>query len=37
MVCSPSSDEPVYCEDKLDRIIEDAIKGTLLDNWLACG
>ncbi len=27
MVCAPNSDEPVYCEDKLDKIVEDAIKG----------
>lgn len=27
MVCSPNSEEPAYCEDKLDKMIEDAIKG----------
>jgi hypothetical protein len=27
MVCSPASEEPVYCEDKLDKVLEDAING----------
>jgi poly [ADP-ribose] polymerase 6/8 len=26
MVCSPNSDEPAYCEDKLDKIVDDAFK-----------
>lgn len=30
MVCSPNSDEPAYCEDKLDKIVDDAFKGACL-------